>query len=79
VACPAGGPTLLESFVSAILDGGEAITDGASACRSLELINAMVLSGIRKEMVSFPLDRGRYDELMAELMEGGKAVFRHPR
>jgi hypothetical protein len=39
----------------------------------------MVLSGIRKEMVSFPLDRGRYDELMAELMEGGKAVFRHPR
>ena len=79
VECEDGGPTLLESFVSAILDGGEAITDGASARRSLELINGMLLAGVRREVVSFPLDRDRYDDLMAELRAGNAGVFRHPR
>ncbi len=79
VACEDKGPTLLESFVSAITEGGEAITDGGSARRTLELINGMVLSGIRKEVVSFPLDRDRYDDLMAELKAGSEAVFRRPR
>ena len=73
------GPTLVESFVSAILDGGEAITDGVTARRTLELINAIVFSAVRKEVVSLPLDRGRYDELMEELRSGKRAVFRNPR
>ncbi len=72
-------PDLLESFVSAVIDGGEAITDGVTARRSLELINAMVLSGVRKEVVSMPLDRGRYDDLMEELSSGKTKVCRHPR
>ena len=71
-----GGPTLVESFVSAILDGGEAITDGVTARRTLELINAIVLSALRKEVVTLPLDRGRYDELMEELKRGETQVDR---
>ncbi len=79
VAAEPGGPTLLESFISAILDGGEPITDGVTARRTLELINGIVLSGIRKEVVSLPVDRGRYDELMEELKSGKTQVYRHLR
>ncbi len=71
-----GGPTLMESFVAAILDGGEAITDGVTARRTLELINAIVLSAIRKEEVAFPVDRDQYDELMEELKGGETQVDR---
>ena len=71
-----GGPTLMESFVSAILDGGEAITDGVTARRTLELINAIVLSALRKEEVAFPVDRDQYDELMEELKHGETQVDR---
>lgn len=74
-----GGPTLMESFISAIADGGEPITDGVTARRTLELINAIVLSAVRKEVVALPLDRGRYDELMEELKSGRTQVYRHPR
>ena len=79
VEAEAGGPSLLESFIGSILDGTEPITDGRTARRTLELINAMVLSGVRKEVVSLPLDRGRYDELMEELKSGKTSVYRHPR
>ena len=79
VAAEEGGPTLLESFIAAVLDGGEPITDGVTARRTLELINAIVFSGVRKEVVSLPLDRGRYDELMEELKSGQAQVYRHPR
>jgi predicted dehydrogenase len=70
------GQALLESFVTAILDGGEPITTGKSARWALELINAIVLSGIRKEVVSIPVDRERYDDLMAELKSGRVKVPR---
>ena len=73
------GPTLLGSFIGAICDGTEPITDGVSARRTLELINAMILSGVRKEVVTLPLDRGRYDALMAELVAGESKVDRQPR
>ena len=69
-----GRQTLLDSFVSAILDGGEPITTGASARWALEVINGMILSGIRKEVVKLPVDRDRYDELMAELKTGQTRV-----
>jgi len=74
-----GGSTLLQSFIDAILDGGEPITDGVTARRTLELINAIILSGIRKEVVTLPLDRDRYDGLLAELKAGTAEVFRQPR
>jgi predicted dehydrogenase len=72
------GQSLLESFVSAILDGGEPITTGESARWALEVINGMILSGIRQEVVKLPVDRGRYDALMLELKEG-RAKVQHVR
>jgi predicted dehydrogenase len=66
----ATSPTLLESFIHAILDGSEPITDGQSALVTLELINAIILAGIRRKVVSLPVDRDEYDELMDELISG---------
>ena len=63
-------PTLLESFIHAILEDGQPITSGQSALVTLELINAIILSGIRKKTVSLPVDRDEYDELMDELISG---------
>ena len=70
------GPTLLESFVSAVLDGGEPITTGASALWALEVINGMILSGVRQEVVRLPVDRAKYDALIKDLAEGQAEVGR---
>ncbi len=69
-------PTLLDSFIAAILDGGEPITDGVTARCTLELINAIILAGTRKKVVSLPLDRDEYDELMDELISGRTTLQR---
>ena len=45
--------------------------------RTLELINAIILSGMRKKVVSLPIDRGEYDELLAELSDGRTQVPRY--
>jgi predicted dehydrogenase len=71
-----GGLSLLESFVSAVLDGGEPITTGESARWALEVINGMVLSGIRQEVVKLPVDRVAYDTLIEELKDGQAVVPR---
>ena len=63
-------PTLLDSFIRAILDQGQPITDGPTSRRTLELINAIILSGVRHQVVTLPLDRGEYDDLMEELISG---------
>lgn len=68
--------TLLESFVTAVLDGGEPITTGQSARFALEVINGMILSAIRKEVVSLPVDRAKYDALLDDLKIGRASVPR---
>ena len=69
----------MASFIDAILDGGEPITDGVSARRTLELINAILFSAVRKQVVSLPLDRAAYDQLLADLISGDAAIYRQPR
>ena len=72
----AQSPGLLDSFVAACLDGSAPITDGQSARTTLELINAIILSGVRKKVVACPVDRGEYDELMDELISGNVKIHR---
>lgn len=68
--------TLLESFINACLDSGQPITDGTSARTTLELINAILLSGVRQKVVEFPVDRAEYDTLLDDLISG-KARLPH--
>jgi len=61
---------LMDSFSKAIANGGSPLVSGESARSTVELINAIVLSAMRKKTVDLPLDRDEYDELFDELSAG---------
>ena len=67
---PSAPSVLMDSFVDAIVDGGEPVVSGESARPSIELINAIILSVMRKKVVDLPLDREEYDALFGELSSG---------
>ena len=59
-----------------ILSGEELIAPGVEGLSTVEMINAIILSGKTGEPVSIPVDRGRYDEFLAGLREGSAAKKR---
>jgi UDP-N-acetyl-2-amino-2-deoxyglucuronate dehydrogenase len=61
---------LMNSFVDAILHDGTPLVDGESARLTLEVINGMILSAVRKKVVDFPIDPEEYDQLYQELCNG---------
>ena len=65
-----GHDALMDSFINAILNGGESLVNGVSARPVVELINAIVLSAMRKKTVDVPVDREEYDELFEALSNG---------
>ena len=68
--CPTGdSPTLFDSFGGAALDGTIPITDGVSARTTTELICGILLAGLRRQAIAFPVDRAAFDELMDELIQ----------
>lgn len=73
---PGGHDVLMDSFIDAILNGGEALVNGVSALPAVELINAIVLSAMRKKTVDVPVDRGEYDELFEALSSGSLQIHR---
>ena len=73
---PGGHDVLMDSFINAIINGGEALVNGVSARPTVELINAIVLSAMRKKTVDLPVDRGEYDELFEALSKGSLQIPR---
>ena len=73
---PGGHDVLMDSFIDAILNGGEALVNGESTLPAVELINAIVLSAMRKKTVDVPVDRGEYDELFEALSSGSLEIPR---
>ena len=67
---PGGHDALMDSFINTILNGGEPLVNGVSARPAVELINAIVLSAMRKKTVDVPVDREEYDELFEGLSSG---------
>ena len=67
---PVGHYALMNSFIQAILWDKEPLVSGESALPVIELINAILLSAIRKKTVDLPLDRAEYDHLFEELCSG---------
>ncbi len=63
-------PSLLDSFINEVRGEGRPVTDGGSALQTLELINAIILSGVRKKVVSLPIDRDEYDVVFEDLCTG---------
>lgn len=68
---PHGLEVLMGSFVRSIREGGEPLVTGASALHTVELMNAMVLSAMRRRDVDLPLDpaatEGLFDDLDGRL------------
>ena len=73
---PGGHKVLMDSFIDAILNGGEPLVNGMSALPAVELINAIVLSAMRKKTVDVPVDREEYDELFEALSSGSTQIPR---
>ena len=67
---PSGGGhrAVTENFVRAVLDGEELVAPADEGLASVELINGMLLSGMRGRPVDLPTDRSAYDALLAELI-----------
>jgi predicted dehydrogenase len=62
-----GHAAIVRNMAQAILSGGPLISPGAEALASLELANAMLLSGHVGTPVDIPLERTEYDAFIAEM------------
>lgn len=61
-----------QNFVNAILHGEKLIAPGVEGINSLELGNAMVMSGLTGQTVELPTDRDEYAKLIEQLIEKAK-------
>lgn len=57
---------ILKNFSDAVMDGSELMTPAAEGIHSVELANAMLLSGHLGTPVDLPIDSAAYAELLAE-------------
>jgi predicted dehydrogenase len=69
-----GHSVLMNSFIDAILNGGNPIVSGESARASVEFINALFISAMRNKTVDLPIDPEEYDSLAQELSDGTARV-----
>ena len=65
---------VINSFINAIINDEDPVITGESTLPALELMNALMLSAIRKKTVNLPVDRDEYDKLFNELASGQAAV-----
>lgn len=68
---------ITQNFVNAILKDETLIAPGAEGIFSLELGNAMLMSGVKRTPVDLPIDGDAYDQLLADLAKqyGGKKTL----
>jgi predicted dehydrogenase len=69
---PAGHATITRNFARAILYDEPLISPGEEGIYSLELANAMILSGKKGKTVEIPIDRDEYESLIEELKATSK-------
>ena len=65
-----GHRAILRNMARHVLYGEELIAPGVEGLKSVEMINAIILSGKTGEPVGVPVDRTRYDALLEELRRG---------
>ena len=59
---------ILADFADAVINGTELTVPGEEGIKSLELGNAMLLSGLKKKEVVLPMDSAEYSELLEQLI-----------
>ena len=60
---------VFEDFARALIEGKEPPVSAEEGRKSVELMNAIILSSKREKVVELPVDREEYDGLLAELRE----------
>jgi predicted dehydrogenase len=67
---------ILQNFTNAVLDGKPLIAPAGEGLRSVELGNAMLMSGLTDKTVELPLDGKIYEKLLKKLIADSKAEKR---
>ena len=65
--CETGHIVVLRNMARHILYGEELLAPGVEGIKTVEMINAMILSGKTHQPVDIPVDRARYDAFLEEL------------
>lgn len=63
---------ILKNFTDAILDGAPLVSPAVEGIHSVELANAMLMSGWTGETIELPLDAQRYERLLQDKIAGSK-------
>jgi len=66
-----GHEAVLRDFARSIIEDREPEVTGEEGMKSVELINAVVMSAVEKRPVKLPLDPSQYDSLLERLKEAG--------
>ncbi|MEA3406932.1 MAG: Gfo/Idh/MocA family oxidoreductase [Chloroflexota bacterium] len=67
--CESGHSAVLRNVARHILYGEALLTPGVDGLKSVEMINAVILSGHTGRPVEIPVDRARYDDFLEEMKE----------
>ena len=71
---PHGHKYAIRQFAEAVISDKEPLVSFAEGAKSLELVNAMIMSHFTNSPVDLPIDRSAYDSLLAELKQGSKRL-----
>jgi predicted dehydrogenase len=69
---PFNHKAIIQNFVDAILDGAPLVAPAEEGIHSVELANAMIMSGLTGKAVTFPSDHEAYDRLLKKLIRESK-------
>jgi len=71
--CETGHSAITRNFARCILQGEELLSLGEDGIKSVEFINALILSGKKNKPVALPVDREEYKELLESLKKSSQA------
>ena len=63
---------LIQNFTNFLLGKENLYVNGKDGLNSVELINAMVLSGLEEKKINLPLDENRYEQKLEEMISKSK-------
>ncbi len=68
----AGHGAIIRNFCKAITEGEPLVSPGVEGLKSVEFINACLLSGFKNKIVETPVDRDEYDRFINEMIARSK-------